>query len=163
MKDLFWEKFFFLPWGLACQNLCWFDLISKWKLQFDLLASGVYVVLPRPPAHHETQIVSLLSQNLKTFEYSKKYWTFSKLKLICHAKAQHVGHLKVAEGQKIECFQTNWISMPRHSMLNIQYYLNILKNKICWTFNERVNIEPHQRPFCVALPKWFRGIFLIWN
>ena len=84
----------------------------------------------------------------------------------------------------------NWLFMPRHSMLDIQKWLkakmlNVLKRieylcqgTACWIFNgvehswktkfvehsmKESKIEPHQRPLCAALPKWFLGIFLIWN
>ena len=84
----------------------------------------------------------------------------------------------------------NWTSVPRHSMLDIQKLLkakmlNVFKIFECscqdtafWTFKivehsektkfvehsmKESRIEPHQRPFCAASPKWFRGIFLIWN
>ena len=111
----------------------------------------------------DTNYFLIKSKFGKNVEHSKSIEHSQKRKPIGHAKAQHVGHLKVAEGQKVECFQTNWISMPRHSMINIRYYLNILKKQNLLNIQWRSQHWTPSTSILWCLPEWFQGIFLIWK
>ena len=108
----------------------------------------------------DTSYFLIKSKFGKTVEHSKSI-EHSQKELIVHAKAQHVGHSKVAEGQNVECFKIFECSCQDTAF----WTLNIVQHseKFVEHSMKELKIESHQRPFCAALPKWFRGIFLICN